>query len=162
MSYWVYVINGVPIDISEPLGDTPDGAWEVYDDATHGKVYLPRNHILWDVPVQVRPRIMSDFIGRDTFLFELFTDVEYGTLDFHVSEIPNNVNFGNPTPTLEEQTYRALSIASRQLENVESVQRSSSRVTMFLMICQGLKLFTEDPATQLRRMTMIQYGCDPN
>ena len=146
----VLIENGVSLDVAEFADDQVDfRGWVDYDPAVHDPVHYPST------------RIKGDFLNKDIFLFELFTEQEQVVLATQINRVPSQANWDSDTPNLIEAAYRVLYVAEKQLENVEHVQLSSGRTERFLNLCATLQVFGPDAATQLRRITMIKYGIKP-
>lgn len=150
MKQLVFSVNGVSLDLLEVPDDVDMGGnWVDYDPAVHDPIY------------PVRERIPGRFVNRDVFLFELFTTTEQVVLATQLNRVATEANWASDTPNMIEGAYRALFVAEKQLENVERVDLRSDRTEMFLNLCAALQVFGPDAATQLRRITMIQYGIKP-
>lgn len=146
----VFNVNGVSLDILEVPDDVEMGGnWVDYDPAIHDPIY------------PVRERIQGAFVNRDVFLFDLFSEQEQIILATQLNRIDAAANWSSDKPTMVEGAYRALFVAQKQLENVEQVRLRDQRTERFLSLCAILQIFGPDSATQLRRITMIQYGIKP-
>lgn len=156
---WVILERGVPIKTYEmnqgesfDFSANPEKDTVLYDPAIH--------------TIQPRPK-RPEFVNKDVFLFELFSQAEYLTLQFHVRRIDTLGEWDTLTPTAQGQAYRGLELAQQQLDMVERVQLASPRTSAFLDLCFALQFWGDptDPAnaaTYAARKQAITLGIRPD